>query len=283
MSDTKTLGEQLKEARKASEEAQFLASQEIRSLENRLHGQAIDYNALQQDPDYQQAMLAQWKHWCEARRASGLSIEEFIRARWEEKTVSAEVGAVAGGPSERLRILNASQSRDMAYNDAAHRLTLALYPNAEKTQNFEASLKEVRALVVASEMRQHAAKAKALADTGGGPPPAPCSCGAMQACERCPELQVTPEVAAYIKTRAEDDAKLMGLNSVARGESDPAFRARAKQNLEAAIRALTTASDALGAVGPWAGDVYGERTVSLANEVGRLAERAVVIKLVIAP
>lgn len=288
MSDTKTLGERLDEAKRQAHdasEAKFLADNEVNSLERRLSLQADDFANLQQAPDYQQAMIAQWRHWCEARKASGLGIEEFVASRWEAERSPPPIDDHA----THLRILQEREAMERAkiQADAARRLTRALYPNAEKTQDFEVSLKEVRALALASETRQHAAKANALADTGGGPPPARCSCGAMEACARCPELQVPPEIAAYINDHARVKTA-QGVNSVVRGKAGPpledtSVHAQASVKLGDAVRALADAALKLGAVAPWLGETYGNTARDIAKQAEALGYRADALKRVVAP
>lgn len=320
MSNAKTVGQLRQEAQFAANEAQSdlaFAEGEVRRL-------GEYFAKVMASPDFQETMLEFWHEADAARRKSGLGVREFAQALFTPvlkvaadgksiyqgiadmtrhlatvKVVPHEgpltpspktqptVAPATDAHATQLRVIQEREAMERAkvHADAARRLTLALYPNAEKTQDFETSLKEVRALVTASEMRLHAARAKAMADTGGGPPPAPCSCGQMQACERCPELQVTPEIAAYIKARADDDAKLMGLNSVTRGDAkqDTSVHAQVEEKLRTATRALSDAACALGAVIPWAGEVYGEKARVLTNEVTELASRAAALKLVIAP
>lgn len=194
MSDTKTLGEKQHDAQLAAHEA----TSNLEFAKTQVERQAKRFADAMANPDFQQAMLACWSAFGRAQRDSGLSIEDFAKALFvTEVKVSGpasvfpkEMPPCPSGVYEYRSGIGGAIGRQHA--DAARRLTLALYPNAEKTKSFEELLREVRVMSLAEEMRREAAS-----HSKG------CECAPCQAI-----------------AQGEERAKQMGINSVARGKVD---------------------------------------------------------------
>ena len=132
-------------------------------------------------------------------------------------------------------------------------------------------------------------KREADAESGAGyVPHSSCQCGAKEYCSRClkkTSISAPPELLTYVKTRSENDAKMSGVNSVARGapNQDTSVHAQVGVKLGEAVRAFADAALKLGAVAPWLGETCGDTARDIAKQAEALGYRADTLKRFVAP